>query len=146
MTESGSRLDLSRIQGGIDLPQVVKHISQEKINLYAEASGDYNPIHLDEDFAKKTPLGGTIAHGMLILAYLSEMMTSAFARGWLSSGKLSVRFKVPAYPGDVITASGKVSTVEHVGNETSVNCNVLCQNQRGEVVITGEASVKLPDW
>lgn len=145
MTESGSSLGFSRIQEGVDLPQVVKHISQQKINLYAEASGDFNPIHVDEDFAKKTPLGGTIAHGMLILAYLSQMMTSAFGRGWLSRGKLSVRFKAPARPGDIITVSGKVGTVEQKGNETLVNCNVLCYNQGGEAIIIGEASVRLSD-
>ena len=115
MTESDSNLKLPQIQEGTDLPRVIKRINQEKINLYAEASGDYNPIHLDEDFAKKTPLGGTIAHGMLILAYLSEMMTAAFGQSWLSGGRLNARFKAPAYPGDTITASGKIRTVEKKG-------------------------------
>ena len=134
-----------KIEKGESLPQVVKHISQEKINRYAEASGDFNPIHVDENFAKKTPLGGTIAHGMLILAYISQMMTTAFGQSWLSGGKLSVRFKAPARPGDTITVSGKIHTIEQEGNKTSVNCDVLCQNQRGETVITGEASVRLSD-
>ena len=69
-----------KIEEGESLPQVLKHISQEKINRYAEASGDFNPIHVDENFAKKTPLGGTIAHGMLILAYISQIMTAAFGQ------------------------------------------------------------------
>ena len=131
------------IAEGVILPQVIKHISQEDINRYAEASGDFNPIHVNEDFARKTPLGGTIAHGMLILAYISQMMTTAFGRSWLSSGKFRVRFKAPARPGDTITASGKIHTIEQEGNQTSANCSVLCQNQKGETVITGEASVRL---
>lgn len=134
-----------KIEKGKSLPQVVKHISQEKINRYAEASGDFNPIHVDEDFAKKTLFGGTVAHGMLTLAYISQMMTAAFGQSWLSGGKLSVRFKTPARPGDVITVSGKIKTIEQEGNKTSVNCDVLCQNQRGETVIIGEASVRLSD-
>ena len=124
-------------------PQLIKQISQEKINLYAEASGDFNPIHIDEDFAKKTPLGGTIAHGMLVLAYVSQMMASTFGQSWLSGGKLSVRFKTPARPGDTVTVSGKVRTTEPKENETLVTCDVLCQNQDGETIITGEASVRL---
>lgn len=132
------------LQKGENLPPLVKSITQENINLYAQASGDFNPIHVDEDFARKTPLGGTIAHGMLILSYLSQMMTIAFGKSWLAGGKLKVRFKEPARPGDVITASGNIRNTEQEGNEIRVTCNVLCQNQRGEVVITGESSLRLP--
>ena len=132
------------MQKGESLPKLVKRITQGDINRYAQASGDFNPIHVDEDFAKESPLGGTIAHGMLILSYLSQMMTIAFGHNWLSGGKLKVRFKEPARPGDVITASGEIRKVEQEGNEIQVNCNVRCQNQEGEAVITGESSVRLP--
>ncbi len=57
---------------------VEKRLSQEQIGLYADAARDHNPIHVDEAFARSTPFGGTIAHGMLVLASISEMMTSAF--------------------------------------------------------------------
>ena len=131
-------------EGTVDLPQLVKPISQEKVNLYAEASGDFNPIHIDEDFARKTPSGGTIAHGMLILAYVSQMMTSAFGQRWLYGGKLNVRFKTPARPGETVTVSGRVRVTDQKENETSITYDVLCQNQKGETIITGEASVRLP--
>lgn len=133
----------SDIHQGDSLPTVVKQISQQKINLYAEASGDYNPIHIDEDFAAKTPLGGTIAHGMLILAYASEMMTRAFGQSWLDGGKLSVRFKAPARPQDTITTSGKVDSIEEKDGIPHVNCSLECRNQNGDVVISGGAVVKL---
>jgi len=135
---------LSAVQKGENLPQLVKNITQEKINLYAQASGDFNPIHVDEDFARKSPLGGTIAHGMLILSYLSQMMTIAFGQSWLSGSKLNVRFKEPARPGDVITVSGNIRNIEQEESEIRVNCDVLCQNQRGEAIITGESSLRLP--
>jgi len=122
---------------------VVKHITQREINLYAEASGDFNPIHIDESFAAQTPLGGTIAHGMLILAYVSEMMTEAFGESWLSGGKLSVRFKTPARPKDTITTSGKIDSIEYKEGIPYVNCSLESCNQKGETVITGGAVVKL---
>jgi len=144
MGETELILGVSAAQKGESLPQLVKNITQDNINLYAQASGDFNPIHVDEDFARKSPLGGTVAHGMLILSYLSQMMTIAFGQSWLSGGKLNVRFKEPARPGDVVTISGNIRNIEQEGSEIRVNCNVLCQNQRGEAIITGESSLRLP--
>ena len=137
------KLKLSDIHQGDSLPSVIKHITQREINLYAEASGDFNPIHIDESFAAQTPLGGTIAHGMLILAYVSEMISEAFSKSWLEGGKLSVRFKAPARPKDTITTSGKIDSIEYKEGVPYVNCSLECCNQKGETVITGGAVVKL---
>jgi acyl dehydratase len=79
-----------------EVRQLTKEVTQPQIDAYAAASGDHNPIHVDEAFARATPLGGTIAHGMLVLAFISEMMTAAFGRAWLDSGRLDVRFRAPA--------------------------------------------------
>lgn len=136
-------LKLSNLHQGDDLPSVVKHITQKDINLYAEASGDFNPIHIDESFAAQTPLGGTIAHGMLILAYVSEMMTAAFGNSWQAGGKLSVRFKTPARPKDIITTIGKVDSIEQKEGIPYVNCGLETRNQHGEIIVTGKATVKL---
>ena len=140
------KLKLSDIRQGDSLPSVVKHITQREINQYAEASGDFNPIHVDEAFAAQTPLGGTIAHGMLILAYMSEMMTEAFGNNWLEGGKLSVRFKAPARPQDTITTSGKIDSTENNEGVTYVNCSLESCNQKGETVISGVAVVKLGQY
>jgi len=134
---------LPGLSEGMNLPDIKRVITQENINLYAEASRDFNPIHIDEAFAKKTPLGGTIAHGMLILAYVSQMMSAAFGQSWLAGGKLSVRFKTPARPGDTITVSGRISRVEKSDGQTSIRCDVLSQNQNGESVITGETNLRV---
>ena len=125
------------------LPSIVRQVTQEKINLYAEASGDFNPIHIDEAFASQTPLGGTIAHGMLILAYVSEMMTQIFGSGWLSGGKLSVRFKAPAKPGDTVTVSGTVNSIEEKDGVLYAGCGIECCNQKGDIIISGEASAPI---
>jgi 3-hydroxybutyryl-CoA dehydratase len=135
---------LTEIHQGKTLHPVVKHITQEKINLYAEASGDFNPIHIDESFAAKTPFGGTIAHGMLNLAYVSEMMGSAFGQSWLSGGKLSAKFKESARPGDTMTINGKIDSIEQKDSVSYANCSFECCNQKGETIVAGEAVVKLP--
>lgn len=134
-------LQSAELKVGMNLPDIKRVVTQENINQYAAASGDFNPIHIDEEFARKTPLGGTIAHGMLVLAYISQLMTDAFGRRWVDGGKLSVRFKAPAYPGDILTISGKISKIEKIDDQTLVKCEVLCTNQNGETVITGETKV-----
>ena len=134
---------LTEIQEGKALGPVVKHITQEKVNLYAEASGDFNPIHVDESFAAGTPFGGTIAHGMLNLAYVSEMMTSAFGGSWLSGGKLRAKFKESARTEDTVTVTGKVFCIEQESDVSYANCNFECRNQKDETIVTGEAIVKL---
>ena len=130
---------------GAKLPTVKKNITQGNIDLYAKASGDFNPIHIDADFARDTPLGGTVAHGMLILAYISQLMTGAFERVWLSGGRLNVRFRAPARPGDVITVSGSIRRIEKDNGFQIIDCDVLCSNQNDELVITGDARVEVKD-
>jgi 3-hydroxybutyryl-CoA dehydratase len=127
---------------GRELPSLGKTLTQEKIDGYARASGDFNPIHVDPVFAAATPFGGTIAHGMLLLAYLSEMLTEAFGRAWVSGGRLKVRFKGVARPGDTLTVRGKIERVQDEGRRVFVA--VECVNQEGQVLVTGDAEVGLP--
>jgi 3-hydroxybutyryl-CoA dehydratase len=136
-------MDVNKLTPGMDLPEIEKIITQENINRYAEVSRDFNPIHIDEDFAKKTPLGGTIAHGMLILAYVSQMMTMAFGQDWLTGGKLSVRFKAPARPGDTVNITGKILKIEKREEQCVINCDLLCNNQSGDAIIIGETEVRI---
>ncbi len=131
------------IREGMALPQVVRHITQEKINLYAEASGDFNPIHTDESFAVKTPFKGTIAHGMLNLAYVSEMMAMVFGHDWASSGKLRAKFKEVARPGDTLTIRSTVDSIDVTDGVSYANCSFEVRNQKGELVVAGEATAKL---
>jgi len=128
--------DLRKLNTNSNLTELTRLVTQEQINAYAEASGDFNPLHIDPEFAAKTELGSTVAHGMLILAYLSEFMTENFGENWINSGSLSARFKGAAYPGDTILVSGKVTGVEYDDNYILVECDVLCSNQKEEPVIT----------
>ena len=80
---------------------------------------------------------------MLILAYVSEMMTQAFGINWISGGILSIRFKAPARPGDTVTISGVINTVTYENDCTNISCTLTCCNQKDEAIVTGGATVKL---
>lgn len=133
-------MSFDALKEGDELPPVRKEVTQEKINQYAEASQDFNPLHTDLEFAKTTPFGGTVAHGLLSLAYISEMMTRSFARGWLAGGKLTVSFLAPVRPGDIVTARGVVKGKREEEGRRVVVCEVFCETQKGERVVSGEAS------
>ena len=136
-------LKLKDLNVGASLPESKRRVTQEHINLYAEASKDFNPIHLDPEFARQAGLDGTIAHGMLILAYISEFMTSSFGQAWLTGGSLVARFKTPARPDDIMTLSGKVTGKQRENEAILIDCDVLCRNQRDEPVIICEAKVRV---
>jgi 3-hydroxybutyryl-CoA dehydratase len=117
-------------------------VSQEQLIHYAEASGDHNPLHLDGAFAVATPFGKPIAHGMLVLAFLSEMLTQSLGSSWVNGGRIRVRFRAPVYPGDVVTTQGMLRQAPSDLDE--VTYTVACLNQSGEQVITGDATVSWP--
>ena len=123
-----------------DIVPVVKAISQEQIARYADASGDHTPIHVHDAFARPTPF--TIAHGMLVLASISEMMTAAFGEAWLTRGRLRVRFRAPARPDDTITATAEALSSSNASPRRSMlRYAVECRNQDNELLISGTAEV-----
>lgn len=127
---------------GYSLPSIGKKMVQENVNTYAIASGDHNPLHWDPDFAKNaTHYGRIVAHGMLVLAYISEMMTKEFGIDWVGSGRLKVRFRSPVYPGDRVETFGQVVKLEKENLGLRVHCSVGCRKYDGEEVIHGQASL-----
>lgn len=116
-------------------------VTQGWLAHYAEVSGDRNPLHLNPAFAATTPYGKTVAHGMLVLALVSELLTVRFGMGWLAGGKLRVRFRAPIFVGDRVTASARLRSVAPDGAEATYD--VAVRNQAGAGVITGEAKVSL---
>ena len=126
---------------GDALPTIEKRISQEQVERYAKASGDYNPIHIDHEFAAGSQFGRTIAHGMMIAASISEMMTTAFKEDWLRGGRLKIRFRAPVYPGETITTFGQVKGIRERNGNIETVCSVGVRKQDGEVTITGDATV-----
>ena len=130
-----------KLRAGADLPRVRKKITQAQINLYAEASGDFNPIHVDEKFGRESQFGTTIAHGMMVAASLSEMMVVAFGEAWHETGRLNIRFRLPVLRGDSISARGRVKEIVEGLGTHEVRCDVTVTKQNGEEVITGRAII-----
>ena len=121
------------------LTPVTHHVTESQIARYADAAGDHNPLHLDAEFASSTPYGKPIAHGMLVLAFVSEMLTRSFGRSWLCGGRLRVRFRAPVFPGDTVTTAGTLKSTA----DGAASYEVAVRNQDGADVITGEAVVTL---
>jgi acyl dehydratase len=116
-------------------------ISREQIKAYADASGDQNPIHQDDDIARQMGLPGVIAHGMLDFGLLARALTD-----WLGDPgrlrSLRVRFSAMVQPGDTVSARGTVASVDEAAGTATLN--VWVENQRGEKVLShGEAVVSL---
>ena len=127
-----------------ELPQLKKHVPRERVRQYAEASGDFNPLHLDPVYAATTSYGRPIAHGMLLFGFLMEMMAAAFGPAWLQGGKIRVRFRAPTFPGDTVTTYGALKDQHEAGETLRLEYLVGLRNQQGEEVVSGEAEVSVP--
>lgn len=126
------------------LPELTLEITQERLTAYCAASGDYNSLHWDAEFAAGTQFGGIIAHGMLTLALVSRMMASAFGRPWLESGTLRTRLKGAAHLGDRVESRGRVTKEEDMDGHRLVTCTVAVVNSdTGEELVTGTAAIRL---
>jgi acyl dehydratase len=119
---------------------LVENLTRTQIVMYAGASGDFNPIHHDETFATKAAgYPSVFAHGMLTMGMTGRLLTD-----WLGDGVLTeygVRFVKQVWPGDSLTAKG---TVKSIGDDGSVEIEVVTRNQKGEPVVAGSARAVLP--
>jgi 3-hydroxybutyryl-CoA dehydratase len=120
-----------------EVASVTRLIDQPRVDAYAEAARDHNPIHIDADFAASTPFGQRIAHGMLLLALVSEAMTAAFGERWASSGALKVRWRAPAVQPVTVTARATL----RASDAGVATYDVSCEAQDGTVLLAGTASV-----
>lgn len=133
------------IKEGALLPVIEKDIDQERILRWAKLSGDYNRLHIDPEYAQKTPFKGTIAHGPMSLAFLNEFMMQSFGLGWVRGGRLlDVRFVAPIRPGDHIRVEGLIKEVLIKDGQKQVTCDLVIKNQQGEKTVVGTGIVLLP--
>jgi 3-hydroxybutyryl-CoA dehydratase len=112
-----------------------------RVRAYAEASGDHHPIHLDAAFAAGTHFGGAIAHGMLLLAYLSRLMSGRFGRAWVENGSLDARFRGPAMVGALVRVLGSVHSVAETPEGLQVQCALRCEDEIGQTLVQATAKV-----
>ena len=129
---------------GEELTPLIKKMTQEKINKYVSIAEDYNPIHTDEEFAKKTPFKGIIAPGYQTMAYISELMSRDFGDAWYVGGKLDIRMVKVVRPGDLLTARAKVVDKKEEAGKNVAVFEVHLINQDNEDVIIGSAEAAFP--
>ncbi|NYT84147.1 MaoC family dehydratase [Pollutimonas harenae] len=114
-----------------DLQEVTLTVDAETVRAYAELTQDFNPIHLDPDFARQTPVGGVIAHGTMSICLLWQSVEQTFGALDFTDLRLDIRFASPVYLGEVITASGRLQ-------EGAVGCyDVWVRGQDGRDRIAG---------
>jgi len=122
-----------------DSAEITKTIEQSDIDAFASVTGDRNPVHVDEEFAKSTRFGKRIAHGMLTASLISAVLANKLpGEGSVYLGQ-TLQFVAPVFPGDDITA--RVTVKEIREDKPIVKLETICMNQRGEIVIRGEATV-----
>ena len=120
-----------------------KEVSQEDIVTFAQVTGDMNRLHLDESYAQKTRFKQRVAHGMLAAGYISAALGTKLAGPDVTVVYLnqSLRFLRPIFIGDTVTATVEVKAID--GERRFVTVQTDCHNQKGEQVVTGEATVLL---
>lgn len=120
-----------------------REVTDELIRQFAEVSGDYNPIHLDEEFAKTTRFGKRIAHGMLGGAFISAVLGYEFKVRKIIYLSQTLKFVAPVFIGDTVTAKATVKSIR--SDKPIVTVETICENQAGETLIKGEAVLMLLD-
>jgi acyl dehydratase len=121
---------------------LVESLTRTQIVQYAGASGDFNPIHHDELFAKSAGYPSVFAHGMLTMGLTGRLLTD-----WLGDGVLrsfGVRFVRQVWPGDTLVARGRVVGLEDRPEGCVATIEVATRNQKGEEVVAGSATALLP--
>jgi acyl dehydratase len=135
------KLDLGVVTVGQELAPIEKYMTQEKINIYIDAVEDYNPIHVDPEYAKNTVFKSTIAPGYQFIAYLSELMARDFGEKWITGGSMELRLLRPVFPKDTLTVGAKIVEKKEEDNGMSIKCDVWIKNQDNKEIIVGYTTI-----
>jgi acyl dehydratase len=136
------KLYFEGIRVGDELPALAKApIDRVQLSRYAGASGDFNPVHVDEVYAKSVGMPSVYAPGMLVMGMLGQLISD-----WARGGQLRryhVRFIKMVWPGDTVVCKGRVSDRYGEGGRYFVEVELWAENQRGELVMKGHSSIQL---
>lgn len=125
-----------------DAAEFSKTVSESDIYLYAGITGDFNPAHINEDYAKKTFFKTRIAHGMLSAGFISTVIGTKLPGTGSIYIKQDLNFLAPVRIGDTITA--RVEVTEIMDGKNRVRLKTICVNQEGTQVLDGQAVVSPP--
>ena len=131
------------VQVGDTIPKLVKSpVSHLQLVKYAGASGDFNPLHTDPKIGELIGVGGIIAHGMLIMGFVGQLLSDYV--GPTTLRKFDVRFKGMTRLGDVITCTGTITEKYETDVEARIAGKVQATDQNGEVKVAGTFVAALP--
>jgi 3-hydroxybutyryl-CoA dehydratase len=136
MSQMGKTFDEIRVG---DAAQISKTITETDIVLYAGLTGDFNPMHVDAEFAKKTHFGERVAHGPISLGLIAPVIGMQLPGPGCILLSLTGNFRAPVKIGDTVTARAEVA--EKLAEKKTIRLALSFTNQRGEEVISGEAMV-----
>lgn len=122
-------------------PLVKSPVTKVQLVKYAGASGDYNPLHTDDDFAQKIGMEGVIAHGMLIMGFLGQYVTE-LAGDTAELDRFQMRFGAMTRPGDQITCSGTVAHVYEEAGKQFAKLELKAEKAPGKAVGSGSAVLR----
>ncbi len=125
-----------------DKAEVSKTVSESDIYLYAGITGDYNPAHVNEAYAKKTFFKTRIAHGMIAAGFISAVIGTKLPGTGSIYVKQTLNFLAPVRIGDTVIACAEV--IEIITEKKLVRLKTICTNQEGTTVLDGEAIVSPP--
>ena len=133
--------NLDNIAVGDKIPELlIEPITRHALKLYADASGDFNPIHIDSDYAKKIGMKDVFAHGMLIMAYLGRALTNIIPQSNLKN--LNTKFCSITNIGDVLTCSGSVSNIHNRYSKVMIVFDIMVADETGDIKIIGTATIE----
>jgi acyl dehydratase len=134
-------IQFAAIHEGDDLPGLTTpELTRLQLVKYAGASGDFNPIHTIPEYARQAGLEGVIAHGMLVMGILGQMIS-----GWAGLGNVltyGVSFKAMSRPGDILCARGTVKRKYEERGEKLLDLALRVEDAKGEVKVEGKATVR----
>jgi len=142
-TKRSSVPSFASISVGDEVVRLVKPpVTKLQLVRYAGASGDFNPLHTDDESARQAGFEGVVAHGMLVMAFMAEAVTTWVPKTHFTS--IQVRFKGVTRPGDIITVKGRVSEKRARDSEGLVICTMEAADQKGDTKAAGTFKVTLP--
>jgi acyl dehydratase len=141
--QAPAKLYYEDVQVGDELPRLVKGpVTHLQLVRYAGASGDFNPLHTDPKIGEAIGIGGIIAHGMLIMGFVGQLLSDYV--GPTALRKFGVRFKGMTRIGDEITCTGTITEKYEADGEARIAGKVQAADQNGDVKVTGTFVAALP--
>ncbi len=136
-------LIFDKINVGDTIPTIEKEpVSKDQLWRYGGASGDFNPLHMDDEWGQMAGMGGRIAHGMLIMGFVGQAVTNYVPKKQLR--KFNVRFGGMTKLNDVITISGSISDKRTENGENIITGEVKAIDQNGDMKVSGSFEAALP--